>query len=306
MNQRQFYNGGEHVTVQFFDYFGADLDALRALGDSGTPDEVAERVATDLKLSDSELNELMPYGLSRYQNRARWARFYLAQEGLIDSSQRGVWSFTESGRQTHLDREQAHQLYVKWNRIFAERRKTRAGAQSADADNIASEPTADSIAPDTADLQADYKAKLLSILKDLSPSGFERLSQRILREAGFSFVEVTGRTGDGGIDGAGTLRLNALVSIKILFQCKRYKDSVSSGQIRDFRGAMQGRADKGLMITTGSFTADARREASRDGVPAVELIDGTRLVEMLERLKIGLRPRETFEVDERFFDEFRS
>jgi restriction system protein len=117
---------------------------------------------------------------------------------------------------------------------------------------------------------------------------------------------VTGRSGDGGIDGSGTLQLNSLVSIKVLFQCKHYKDSVSPSQIRDFRGAMQGRADKGIVITTGTFTSQARREASRDGVPAIELIDGGRLVAMLESLKLGLIPKQTFDIDERFFEEFRS
>jgi restriction system protein len=126
-----------------------------------------------------------------------------------------------------------------------------------------------------------------------------------LRESGFTHVDVTGRTGDGGIDGSGTLQLNPLVSFKVLFQCKKYKGSVSSSQIRDFRGAMAGRADKGIVITTGSFTADAKREASRDGVPPIELIDGSRLVQMLEQLELGLKPVQTYEVDASFFDEFR-
>ncbi|WP_206528489.1 restriction endonuclease, partial [Mesorhizobium sp. M7A.F.Ca.CA.002.05.1.1] len=119
------------------------------------------------------------------------------------------------------------------------------------------------------------------ILLALDPAAFERLCQRILREAGFIKVEVTGRSGDGGIDGTGVLRVN-LLSFHVLFQCKRWKGSVGSGVVRDFRGAMVGRADKGLVITTGTFTADARREAVRDGAPAIDLIDGDGLCDLLK------------------------
>jgi restriction system protein len=283
--------------AQFVQWFGPVLDALRALGDSGTPDEVVERVAKNEKLSDAQLNELIPSGDLRFRNQVQWARYYLAQEGLIDRSQRGIWSLTEQGRKTYLSPGQARELFLKWVRIFQDRRRGRL--------EPIDEPL-EVVAPPNDVQPTDYKIRLLEIIQTLPPSSFERLSQRVLRESGFSSVEVTGRSGDGGIDGSGTLQLNSLVSIKVLFQCKRYKDSVSPSQIRDFRGAMQGRADRGIVITTGSFTTEARREASRDGVPAIELIDGTRLVTMLEDLKLGLTPKQTFEIDERFFDEFRS
>jgi len=283
--------------AQFVRWFGPVLDALRALGNSGTPDEVIERVAKDANLSDAQLNEELPSGELRFRNQVQWARFYLAQEGLIDRSKRGVWTLSERGRRTHLGPDDAHQLFLKWVRIFQDRRHSRG------------EPTeelTEAITPPDENLQSGYRERVLGLIQTLTPSGFEKLTQRILRESGFSSVEVTGRSGDQGIDGAGTLQLNALVSIKVLFQCKRYKDSVSASQIRDFRGAMQGRADKGIVITTGSFTTEARREASRDGVPAIELIDGTKLVDMLEELRLGLVPKQTFDIDESFFEEFRS
>jgi restriction system protein len=140
----------------------------------------------------------------------------------------------------------------------------------------------------------------------LPPSGFEQFSQRLLREAGFTQVVVTGSSGDGGIDGHGTLQVNPLVSFKVLFQCKRYSKSVVPSQVRDFRGAMAGRADKGIIITTGTFTAEARREASRDGVPPIELIDGEKLVDMMEELELGLKPVKAYEIDEAFFQQFRA
>jgi restriction system protein len=126
------------------------------------------------------------------------------------------------------------------------------------------------------------------LLRKLQPDAFERLSQRILREAGFIKVEVTGRSGDGGIDGIGVLRVN-LLSFHVLFQCKRYQSSVGASAIRDFRGAMVGRSDKGLIITTGTFTPDAKREATRDGAPAIDLIDGDLLCDLLKDLKLGVR-----------------
>jgi restriction system protein len=146
----------------------------------------------------------------------------------------------------------------------------------------------------------DHSEALLA----LSPTGFEAFSQRVLRESGFQGVTVTGRSGDGGIDGVGILEVNPLVSFKVLFQCKRYAGSVSSGAVRDFRGAMMGRADKGIILTTGTFTSDARKEAVRDGVTPIELVDGEKLVDMLETLELGLEPVRAYRVDAAFFAEF--
>ena len=137
----------------------------------------------------------------------------------------------------------------------------------------------------------------------MAPDAFERLSQRLLREAGFTKVEVKGKSGDGGIDGIGILRVN-LVSFTILFQCKRYKGSVSAGAVRDFRGAMQGRCDKGLIVTTGTFTADAKNEATRDGAPAIDLIDGESLCDLLKQLRLGVEVKqvESVAIDKKWFD----
>lgn len=286
----------EEEGAQFVRYFGPLLDALRELGGSGTPEEVVERIAIDHSISDEMQNELLPSGQPRYRNQVHWARFYLVREGLLDSSKRGVWSLTERGRTTSLTPEQARKIFLKWVRIFQEQRRAR--AESA-------EPEEEQIVEGAEGVAKDYRSHLIELLINLAPAGFERLSQRILREAGFSQVVVTGRSGDEGIDGYGTLQINPLVSFKVLFQCKRYRKSVSPSHIRDFRGAMAGRADKGIIITTGTFTAEARREASRDGAHPVELIDGDKLIDMLANLELGLKPIMTYEVDEAFFAEFR-
>jgi len=283
--------------TKFLRFFGPLLDALRKLGGSGSPDEVVEQIAADLNLSDDVQNELLPSGGPRYRNQVAWARFYLVRDGLLDSSKRGVWSLTERGRMTHLTVEQAGQIFSKWVKVFDEQRRAK---------NEAEEPLAEQVAEANGTPSNDYRTDTLDLLLTLPPSGFERLAQRILREAGFTQVVVTGQSNDGGIDGYGTLQINPLVSFKVLFQCKRYSKSVSPSHVRDFRGAMAGRADKGIIITTGTFTTEARREATRDGVPPIELIDGEKLVDMLEHLELGLKPVTTFELNHAFFNEFKA
>lgn len=299
MNRRSTQGNGlakerELEGAKFVRYFGPLLDALRSLGGSAKADEAVDRVAEDLRIPDGVLNEILPSGGSRFRNQVAWARFYLVREGLLDSSKHGVWSLTNKGLETHLTIEQARQIFLKWVKIFQEQRKLKGRVEAA----------AEHVAEGTGSISKDYRQEVLSILLKLPPEGFERLAQRLLREAGFTQVVVTGQSGDGGIDGFGTLQVNPLVSFKVLFQCKRYSKSVAPSQVRDFRGAMAGRADKGIIVTTGSFSAEARREATRDGAPPIELIDGEKLLDMLEKLELGLRPVTTYEVEHAFFQEF--
>jgi len=286
--------------AQFVRYFGPVLDALRELGGSGAPSEVVESIVDTLKIPESVQNELLDSGSPRLPNQVAWARYYLMREGFVDSSKRGVWSLTEKGLATHLTYDQSREIFLRWVKIFAEARKKKK-------DEAPQRVSGEGQAPEQVDPPAaDYRDRLAAILLGLPPSGFERLCQRLLRESGFIQVVVTGRSGDGGIDGYGTLQVNPLVSFKVLFQCKRISSSVGSSTLRDFRGAMQGRADKGIILTTGTFTADARKEAIRDGVPPIELVDGQKLQEMFTQLELGLRAVTTYEVDEAFFGEFRS
>lgn len=284
--------------TQFVRWFGPLLDALRALGGSATPEEATDKVAELCKVPECEQNELMESGQPRFKNQVAWARFYMKREGLLDSSRRGVWRLTEKGQATHL-------TYVEAQDIFRRQIKIDAAARK---DKQRDRPLATEIdTPEEVDLSAaaDYRDHLLATIQALPFEGFERLCQRLLREAGFQQVTVTGRTGDNGIDGHGILELNAFVTFKVLFQCKRYKGSVGTPQIRDFRGAMEGRADKGIILTTGTFTQEARREARRDGARPIELVDGDKLIDMFEKLELGLRPKRVFEVDDGFFEEFR-
>lgn len=284
--------------TQFLRWFGPLLDALRALGGSGTPEEATDKVGELCNVPESEQNELLESGHPRFRNQVAWARFYLKREGLLDSSTRGVWRLTEKGQATQLTYAQAQEIFRRQVKIDAAARKQRQKDQPSE-----TEPDT----PEEADLSiaANYRDLLLAAIQTLPFAGFERLCQRLLREAGFQQVTVTGRSGDNGIDGHGILELNAFVTFKVLFQCKRYKGSVGTSQVRDFRGAMEGRADKGIILTTGTFTQEARREARRDGARPIELVDGDKLVEMFEKLELGLKPKTVFEVDDAFFAEFR-
>jgi len=279
---------------QFVRYFRPVIDALKELGNSGTPSEVREIIVARLKLNEDLLNELMSSGTPRFMNQVAWARFYLNKAGFIASSRRGVWSLTEKGLASDLSDGEALDVF----------RQIQEQYHSVEHDE--EEHVDESIAPPELGFvaTADYRSALIDKLRSLPAAGFEKLCQRLLRESGFQQVEVTGRSGDGGIDGKGILQVSPLMSFQVIFQCKRYTGSVSPSQIRDFRGAMMRRADKGIFLTTGSFTAEARREASRDGVPPIELVDADKLVRMFETLELGLAAKTTYDIDLEFFEEF--
>ncbi len=269
--------------------YGPILDALREVGGEAPASEIRRKVA-DVVLGGSPTRDaVLKSGGNAAENEVAWARNNLREAGLLDGSTRGVWRLTPKGWETTLSLKQAREL-GRHAKIVARK------ALISDSDG-----STDDLPPEDAE-----SGSLIDILRSLPPKGFERLCQRILREAGFTEVEVTGRTGDGGIDGNGVLRVNELVSFQVLFQCKRYQGSVGSPEIRSFRGAMTGRTDKGIYLTTGSFTADAQKEAIRDGVAPIELVDAERLVALMERFQLGVRPRTVFDVDYAFFEPFRA
>lgn len=285
---------------EFVKYIGPALSALRALGGSGRPEEVRGHIAGAMNISDEEQARPLPSGVqTRFENQVHWARFYLAKAGYIDASRHGVWTLTEKARALDtLSPQQAREIYRETAAVF--RAKAAGVPPTVESPDEQVAPVTDAADPTL----VNYREEIAATLQALPAGGFERFCQRLLRESGFEEVTVIGRSNDGGIDGIGILQVNPLVSFKVLFQCKRYTGSVSPSHVRDFRGAMMGRADKGIIITTGSFTSEARKEAVRDGVPAIELVDGEKLITMLEGLELGLKPRRTFEVDAVFFEQF--
>ena len=249
------------------------LKALEVRGGSATIQELVEQISINLKLPDKILDLVHNEGpRTEVEYRSAWARTHLRIIGAVDNTSRGIWTITEKGRS--IKSETQVRKFVQDER--ARRRKRRKNI-----DGVAETGS------DAGDAASDWQVPLLEILRKMQPAAFERLCQRILRESGFAKVEVTGRTGDGGIDGAGVLRVK-LISFRVLFQCKRYSGSVGAPEIREFQGAVVGRADKGLFITTGRFTKDAEREAVRDGAPAIDLIPGNDLCDLLRTLELGV------------------
>jgi restriction system protein len=274
----------------FVRYFGPVIESLRHLGGSARPAEVTNLVADRCEVSSEDLDHQLSSGVSRFKNQVAWARFYLVKSGYIDSSLRGVWTLTEKGLSAELSHEEALSVFKSVQSQFGNTRSSDRDECDDALDNC-----------EVSEQPDNHRELLLEILRGLSPGGFERLCQRLLREAGFEQVTVTGRTGDGGIDGHGVLRLNAFVSFNVLFQCKRYSGTVSPSTIRDFRGAMMGRTDKGIILTTGNFSSEARKEANRDGAPPLELVDGDGLLDLFEQFELGVHPVTRFEVDTSFF-----
>jgi restriction system protein len=198
-----------------------------------------------------------------------------------------------------LSNDQAFQLVQNIRQLYSDERKKQKEKPSTPS------VSKNDIPDELHDEDNNHRTIVLKKLMSLPADGFERLCQRLLRESGFESVTVTGKSGDGGLDGNGVLQVNPFVSFKVLFQCKRYSGSVTPSQVRDFRGAMMGRADKGIILTTGTFTSEAKKEAVRDGVPPIELVDGEKLLDMFETLELGLKPKKAYDIDEKFFDDFR-
>ncbi|MDX6403655.1 MAG: restriction system protein [Blastocatellia bacterium] len=253
------------------------LTALKALGGSGTIEEIYLKVLEVLDLPDETINIPHPGAgnMTEVEYRLAWARTYLKKYGLLENSARGVWTLAPSHTHiTHVDPKEVQRLVAREARVSGDATKNQA-EESLDEE------------PDEAESWRDNLLRVITTQMD--PSAFERLATRLLRELGFVHVEVTGRSGDGGIDGKGIARVHDVLSFHVVFQCKRYQGSVAAGSMRDFRGAMVGRGDKGLFITTGTFTRDAIREASRDGAPPIDLVDGNQLAEKLKNLGLGVR-----------------
>jgi len=207
----------------YSDLFQPVLDALKDLGGSGRPSEVRDHLIAEMNISDAALELTIKNGTQLFLNRVQWARHYLSKTGYIDSSKRGVWSLTDKGRNARFDDTTAREVISQVTKLSSENLQRAEN----DADTGESSGTT-----------ADHRTRVLEILYSVSPGAFERICQRLLRESDFEQVAVTGRSGDGGIDGNGVLQINPFVSFRVLFQCKRYRGTVGSPAIRDFRGAM--------------------------------------------------------------------
>lgn len=309
---------------KYYDLLNPTLAALRSLGGSGSISEIAACVCESEKFSEKQQSVLHKDGpQTEIEYRLAWARTYLKRYGLLKNIHRGIWSLTPQGQETltvnPTDVNRVVNAEAKKNHAITQNPEPQLDLKSAHSslttaetlDSGISDPSDSSDMTQLLDTLLDgaipieselWTEQLLEILLGMPSDAFERLCQRILRLSGFVKVDVTGRKGDGGIDGIGVLKV-ALLSFQVLFQCKRYRGMVGPGEIRDFRGAMVGRTDKGLFMTTGRFTRSAEQEATRDGAPAIELIDGQELCRLLANLQIGITCKkiEVVEIDRNYF-----
>lgn len=275
---------------KFIRYFWPVICALKELGGSGTPSEVIEIVARKEKISEKEQQETLSSGGLRFANQVHFARQYLVWSGLISSSERGVWTLTDSGSAlTILSHAQVLEMFKKEHAAHQGKKE------------IKSKEKDEQIDPDV----PNYVYEILQYIRsELSPKGFEHFCKRLLREYGFERVSVTGGPKDKGIDGAGILKINPFMSFRVVFQCKRYEEAVTSNHVSTFRGSIPINVDKGILITTSYFTTDAIKMAQDPGMKPIELVDGGQLVELMKKMQLGVRA--TYIVDEQFFDDFEN
>lgn len=273
--------------------------ALKELGGSGTNDEILNQVIKDLNIPDevADITHMGKVNQSELSYQLAWARTYLSKYGVIQNSARSVWSITPDFVGVDvLDEKEIVASVVKKN---AEKRNNPATVTTTEDSPEDDDPTNDD--EEFPDEIKPWKEKLAEILQTMDPYGFERLTQRVLRECGFSQVEVTKKSGDGGIDGTGKLKINGIFSFNVAFQCKRYSGVVGAPDIRDFRGSLTTNIEKGLFITTGTFSKAAREEACSPGKQQIDLLDGEEFINKLTEYEIGVHPITTYAIDEEFF-----
>ena len=259
----------EYFKYKYDELFNPLLEALHNLGGSGSISEIEEEVARLLNLTDKEVNDIHKGTSTKIAYRLAWARNYLKRYDLIENSSRGIWSLTHKGQSVKsVDKEDVKKTVRD---IVKKQTPKKKQIKEIDIDN-----------------SEDWKSELINVLKSISPDAFERLCKRLLRELGFVSVEVTGKSGDGGIDGKGIMKIASVLSFHVVFQAKRWKGTVSPSVIRDFRGAMMGKAEKGIILTTGNFSREAKKESIRDGATPIDLIDGDDFAEKLKELRLGL------------------
>ncbi len=287
--------------IPFHELFNPTLQALHKLGGSGTNQEIHDEAVVILELSDEEIALPHKPGKSnqtRIAYRLGWVRTWLKRYGLLENSSKGVWSLTQEGKSvTDVDGQEVISVV---NEMLKQEKLEKSDVQSSDADEVEEELPESDESP----REEEWREKLYGVLVEMDPIAFERLCQRVLRESGFTKVEVTQASHDGGIDGKGILQVNDFLTFRVVFQCKRYKGSVGPDVVQRLRGAMPGSADRGLIVTTGHFTQGAVREAMHEDKVPIELVDSEELINRLKDLELGVSTEmvEKVIIDHDFFE----
>jgi len=290
--------------TEFVKWLGPILDTLRDLGGSAKPKEITQLIGEKYKLPEEKLTaRYEKSGVLKFQNQLAWARQYLVWEELLASSKHGVWTLSNKGWDTRLNEKQGHDIFLKWVKVFQDLRESKT-SESIDKEAEKVIEIQEDSEPENPN--NNLKPTLIEVLQNLSPTGFEHLCGRLLREFDFENIEITQRSHDGGIDGYATLKLNPFVNLSVFFQCKRYKGTVATEKVQAFIGVMETNkrsVEKGLLITTGSF-AKAATEIEKSNIK-LELIDGDKLVEMFEKVELGVTSKIIYEPDLTFFEQYR-
>ena len=277
--------------------------ALKTLGGSGTNEEILNQVIIDMDIPDevADISHLGNMNQSELSYQLAWARTYMKNYGVITNSERSVWSITP--QYVSVETLDAKEIVSSINRKNSQKRNNKNVSEITDSE--IAQPEDDDPSNDAEEFPDEikpWKEKLADVLHSMDPFAFERLTQRVLRECGFSQVEVSKKTGDGGIDGTGKLKINGIFSFNVAFQCKRYSGVVGAPEIRDFRGSLTTNIEKGLFITTGTFSKAAREEASSPGKQQIDLLDGEEFINKLTEYEIGVHPVTTYVIDEDYFN----
>jgi len=278
----------------YSDLINPTISALQSLGGSGNVDEIYNEVLKEINLSDEiiDFQHSEKSSQNEIQYRLAWARTYLKNYGIIDNSSRSVWVILPQYKDiTSVD---VDDCVTKVRSMFGKK-------ENLDIENPKQDYNLEDDCLELPEEIKPWRVRLHDVLLLMDPYAFERLTQRLLRECGFSQVEVTKKSGDGGIDGFGRLMINGLFSFKVAFQCKRYSGNVPSSDIRDFRGSLTTDVEKALFIITGSFSKPAKEEAMTQGKIQIDLVDGEDFISRLAEYKIGVKPITDYEIDESYF-----
>jgi restriction system protein len=264
--------------------------ALKNLGGSGSVDEIHDEVVKVLKLSDNQIQIMHSDGRTKLHYNLAWARTYLKLYGAIDIKTRGIWVITS----IFYDKKD-----IDKNDVILKVRNKRSSKNKTESENEISFKITEANS-------YNWREKLITIIKEMNPYSFEEFTKLLLRYIGFEKLKVTQKSNDKGIDGYGIYKINGLVTYKVAFQCKRYTNTpISSSEIRDFRGSLSSEFDRGLFITTSTFSPSAREEAESSGKTLIELIDGENLIEKIAELEIGLKPKTEYEIDFEFYNKYK-
>lgn len=273
--------------------------AINNLGGSASNDEIYDEVVKQLTLPETVLDVLQPgHGtMSKVAYNLAWARTYLKKYGAIVNIARSIWAITsEFSDIKDVDARAVVEFVRNLEAQSANKNAKQENKKKEDISWVSEDEEPEEI--------SSWRVRMLEILQNMNPYGFERFVQLLLRNCGIDNVEVTKKSGDGGIDGTGQYKLSGIFSFKLAFQCKRYTGNVGSGEIRDFRGSLSTDIEKAIFVTTGSFSPAAKNEAKSPGKKPIDLMDGEMLIDKIAELKLGVSPKTVYEIDDKFYAQY--